>query len=231
MRIAFLEDDPPQLELMQCWGEDAGHHCYGFMTGGALKDALSNDTFDLLVIDWNLPDTTGIEIVRWVRDTIDWEIPVLFITGRDLEEDVVTALDAGADDYMTKPVQRTEVLARLRALNRRATIKAETEVVEAASPYEIDAAGRQIKLNGDVVQLTNKEYELALLLFHNVGRLLSRSYVMEKVWGTRVDLNTRTVDTHISRIRNKLGFRSESGWRLVSVYHHGYRLENIGLRS
>jgi len=90
------------------------------------------------------------------------------------------------------------------------------------------AASRQIKLNGEVVQLTNKEYELALLLFHNVGRLLSRSYVMEKVWGTRVELNTRTVDTHISRIRNKLVLRPETGWRLMSVYHHGYRLENIG---
>lgn len=228
MRIAFLEDDPPQLELMLCWGEDAGYHCYGFRTGRALTDALSKDTFDLLVIDWNLPDTTGIEIVRWVRDTMDWQIPVLFITGRGLEEDAVIALDAGADDYTTKPVQRMAVLAQLQALNRRAIAKTASDVIDLASPYAIDTASRQIKLNGEVVELTNKEYELAALLFHNVGRRLSRSYMMEMVWGTRAELNTRTVDTHISRIRNKLAIRSENGWRLMSVYYHGYRLENIG---
>lgn len=228
MRIALLEDDAAQLELIKTWGEEAGHHCYGFTTGKALREAFQNDTFDMLVADWNLPDTSGLEVVRWVRETVDWDIPVLFITSRDLEDDTVTALDAGADDYMTKPVQRMEVLARLRALGRRGQTLVEDEPVVQLPPYSINASIREFRLNDQIVVLTNKEYELALLLFQNVGRLLSRAFVMEKVWSVSADLNTRTVDTHISRIRNKLAIRPDNGWRLTSVYHHGYRLESIG---
>ena len=228
MRLAILEDDSAQLEQIKSWGEAAGHACHGFRTGKEIRKAFQNDTFDLLIADWNLPDTTGIEVVRWVRETVGWDLPVLFITSRDLEEDAVTALDAGADDYMTKPVQRREVLARLRALNRRGHAKAEKLSDLDLAPYSIDTQIREFRVNDETVSLTNKEYELALLMFQNVGRLLSRSYVMEKVWGTSANLNTRTVDTHISRIRKKLTIKPGNGWRLISVYHHGYRLENLG---
>jgi DNA-binding response OmpR family regulator len=228
MRIALLEDDAAQLELIKTWGTEAGHSCYGFSTGKALREAFNSESFDMLVADWNLPDTSGVEIVRWVRETIGWDIPVLFITSRDLEEDTVTALDAGADDYMTKPVQRMEVLARLRALSRRGHSKVDINSPIELPPYTINTNHREITLHQVPVKLTSKEYELALLLFQNVGRLFSRAHLMEKVWGVSAELNTRTVDTHISRVRSKLAIRPDNGWRLTSVYHHGYRLESIG---
>ncbi len=227
MRIALLEDDPAQTELIQSWMSEAGHNCHAFSNGKAYREALSDETFDTLIVDWNLPDCTGIEIVQWVRSNVDWHIPVLFITSRDQEEDVVTALEAGADDYMTKPAKQRETMARIAALERRAVTTDETGERHEYPPFVIDMAQRQIVADGKPVDLTNKEFELAIVLFRNVGRLLSRSYLLEKVWGTKADLTTRTVDTHVSRVRIKLGIRPESGWRLNAVYHHGYRLEHI----
>ncbi len=229
MRIALLEDDPAQTELMQSWMNEAGYSASDFSTGKDFQEGLSANTYDLLVVDWNLPDTTGVEMVKWVRQTIDWHIPVLFITSRDQEEDIVTALEAGADDYMTKPPKQAETLARLRALSRRVPSQEDSAPVADLleyPPYIINMDQRQFTVEGEMVELTRKEFELAVLLFNNIGRLLSRSFLMDKVWGTTVELNTRTVDTHISRVRNKLGIRPERGWRLSAVYHHGYRLEH-----
>ena len=119
VRIAVLEDDTDQVELMQSWFRDVGHECQAFGSGNEFKTVLKRETFDLLVVDWNLPDTTGPEVLSWVREHLDWRIPVLFVTSRDHEEDIVYALKHGADDYMTKPVKQQETLARISALGRR----------------------------------------------------------------------------------------------------------------
>jgi len=225
LRIGLLEDDASQVEILQLWATEAGYHVMPFATGEALKQALTSDTFDMLMLDWNLPDTTGTEILRWVRDNLDWHIPVLFITSRDSEDDVVFALEHGADDYMVKPVNRKETLARIKALARRAQGK-NTDVLE-FPPYQINLAERTVSYKGETIDLTHKEFELAHLLFRGNGRLMSRGYIMERVWGTRADLNTRTVDTHMSRLRSKLELRPQNGWQLTAVYHHGYRLSCV----
>jgi DNA-binding response OmpR family regulator len=227
MRIALLEDDPAQTELIETWLTEAGHSCTSHGTVKQFHDALSNDTFDLLIVDWNLPDGTGIEAVTWAREKIDWHVPVLFITSRDQEEDVVTALNAGADDYITKPAKQLETLARLKALERRLVATGSDDEVLDCPPFIINAAERQILVYGNPADLTHTEFELALVLFRNTGRLLSRRYLLEKVWGTTADLNTRKVDTHTSRLRIKLGIHPDCGWRLNAIYHHGYRLEHI----
>ena len=227
MRIALLEDDPAQTELIQTWLSEAGHSCNSYSRVKQFREALSNDTFDLLIVDWNLPDGTGIDAVKWAREQIDWHVPVLFITSRDQEEDVVTALNAGADDYVTKPAKHLETMARINALERRLVATGSENDVMDYPPFLINAAERQIKIDGSPADLTHTEFELAVVLFRNVGRLLSRSYLLDKVWGTTADLNTRKVDTHISRLRIKLGIHPERGWRLNAVYHHGYRLEHV----
>jgi len=227
VRIAVLEDDAAQAELVQSWFSDAGHPCKLFSTGTEFKIALMHDTFDLLVLDWNLPDTSGPEILAWVRENVDWHIPVLFATSREQEEDIVYALEHGADDYMTKPVKQRETLARISALERRTQPTGEPGTTLEVGPFEFDSANRRVRIGADMVELTNKEFELALLLFRNPGRLLSRSYILENVWGTSADLSTRTVDTHISRVRNKLGIHPDHGVRLSAIYTHGYRLEQL----
>jgi len=225
VRIAVLEDDPAQLELLSSWLEEGGHEFHGYPSGERFRDALRRETFDLLIIDWNLPDTTGPEVMVWVRENLDWKIPVLFTTSRDREEDIVLALESGADDYMIKPIKRAETMARISALLRRALPDDSGQDSYSCPPFEFDLHGQQVMVDDEAIKLTNKEFQLALLLFRNSGRLLSRSYILENVWGVRSDLSTRTVDTHVSRLRNKLGIRPDRGWRLNAVYHHGYRLE------
>lgn len=222
MRIGVLEDDISQIEVLQLWADEADYSIVPFNTGQALKTALTTDTFDMLMLDWNLPDTTGTEILSWVRDKLDWHIPILFITSRDSEDDVVFALEQGADDYMIKPVNKNETLARIKALDRRSNSK-NSDILD-FPPYQVHLVERNILLNQELIDLTNKEFELANLLFRNNGRLLSRGYIMERVWGTKAELNTRTIDTHMSRLRSKLRIKPQNGWQLSAVYHHGYRL-------
>jgi DNA-binding response OmpR family regulator len=227
VRIAILEDDTDQAELMQSWLKDAGHDALSFGSGSDFRTVLKRETFDLLVVDWNLPDTTGPEVLAWVRENIDWRIPVLFVTSRDLEEDIVYALEHGADDYMTKPVKQQETLARITALRRRSQPLSEQATTLRQGLFEFDITNRHVRTGTRTVDLTNKEFDLALLLFRNPGRLLSRNYILEMVWGTNAELSTRTVDTHMSRIRNKLGINPDNGVRLNAVYNHGYRLEPL----
>lgn len=155
-------------------------------------------------------------------------MPVIFITARQGESDIVAALEAGADDYLVKPVRQFELLARIGALARRA--QPETEVLE-HDPYTFDTSNRQISVDGEPIKLTEKEYDLALFLFRNRGRVLSRQHLLTSVWGTSAELNTRTVDTHASRLRKKLKLSATEKWKLTSIYQHGYRLEERTLTS
>jgi DNA-binding response OmpR family regulator len=229
LRIAVLEDDSAQAELLLTWLVDAEHDCHHFETGRAFLQAMRHDTFDLAILDWGLPDIPGDQVLVDLREHLDWHLPVLFITSRDQEQDVVHALERGADDYMAKPVKKAETLARIKALARRSQPLDQSRGKLLCDPFRIDLGIREITRQGERVDLTQKEFELALFLFRNVGRLLSRGHILESVWGTRPDLNTRTVDTHISRIRNKLGITPVIGWRLSSIYQHGYRLEQASL--
>ena len=226
MYIALLEDDPDQSVLIQAWLEGAGHKCTVFSSGKGLTMALVNESFDLLILDWMVPEMDGIEVLKWVRENYEWRIPVLFVTQRDAEEDVVSALQGGADDYMAKPIKCGEMLARIESIRRRtqSDSAADEDVIE-FPPYTFQRSARSIKVNDEVVEVTRKEFELTLFLFRNAGRVLSRGYILETVWGRSAEVNTRTVDTHISRLRRKLAIDKGNGWRLSSIYQHGYRLE------
>lgn len=227
MRIALLEDDIDQAKLIDIWLSDAGHQCYIFDSGSQVIRTLNNESFDVLILDWEIPDMSGLEVLKWARENLDWYSPVLFITQRDQEEDVVTALEAGADDYMAKPINRAEMLARLSAISRRINPEKVSESTYDFPPYVFDTKKRIIMCNNQEIDLTQKEYELAQFIFRNIGRVLSRGYILETVWGKNPDINTRTVDTHVSRLRRKLDINEENGWKLTSVYQHGYRLEPV----
>ena len=187
--------------------------------------ALNTESFDVIMLDWEVPDMSGFEVLQWIRENLDWSCPVIFITQRDQEEDVVKAFEAGADDYMAKPINRAEMLARINTIHRRNNPPDENETILDIPPYVIDLKKRKIVCDSVEIDLTQKEYELALFILRNVGKVLSRGYLLERVWGRNPDINTRTVDTHVSRLRRKLNFTKENGWKLTSVYQHGYRLE------
>jgi two-component system response regulator RegX3 len=227
LRVALLEDDPDQGVLIKAWLEDGGYRCFHFTTAKELQRALQRDSFDLLMLDWMLPESSGIDALKWARQHLDWRIPVIFITRKDTDEDVVYALEQGADDYIAKPVSKGVVMARVRAMERRAFGDRTEKAVMQLGEFEIDPAAGTVKRDGEVVTLTDREVKLATLLFSNLGRLLSRDYLLETVWGINPDIVTRTVDTHISRLRQKLELYPERGWQLKAVYQHGYRLEQL----
>lgn len=227
MRIALLEDDKDQAALVNLWLEGAGHEVKIYPTSREFQKAVGHDSFDLLVLDWILPDINGDEVLKWVRETVDWPIPVLFMTQRDAEEDVVHILELGADDYMAKPVSQAVLIARINALGRRSRPREDEDQSTEYGAYHLDPKIHTISINGDAIELTSREFDLAWFLFRNSGRVLSRGHILEAVWGSSPDLNTRTVDTHISRLRKKLNISEENGWRLKAIYQHGYRLESL----
>lgn len=227
MRIALLEDDPCQTDLVKMWLQEAGHTCHAFSRSKEFMRVLARDSFDLLLIDWELPDVNGDIVLEWVRLNVRDNVPVLFATARDREDDIVRVLRAGADDYLVKPLRKAETLARIEALGRRAKPQGNKTESMIVGNFEIDLEHRVIKRGGAPVELTQKDFDLAVFMFRNVGNLVSRGHILETVWGRNPDLNTRTVDTHISRLRFKLGLNAENGWRLTAVYQHGYRLEAV----
>lgn len=230
MRIGLLEDDNSQIELFGLWTQENGDQLQAWTSGKSFRAATDHQQFDLLVLDWHLPDTTGIEELDWLRSQQAVNTPVIFITSRDSEESVVEALDHGADDYMVKPVKKNVAIARIRALQRRLGLQASNPATdqpsnkEHFSPYLFNSQEGQVVIDGAPVKMTHKEFELALYLFRHAGLLVSRATLMQKIWGTSAELNTRTVDTHISRIRAKLKINPANGWQLSSIYQRGYRL-------
>lgn len=226
--IGLVEDDPDQAALFRLWLETAGYATRHYPQAAEFRRRLGAESVDLLILDWNLPDGSGIEILQNLRHAGHTRLPVLFLTARDDEADIVEGLRAGADDYLTKPPRQGELLARVEALLRRAGMRGELAAEEHVEPYRIDTARRRILLDGQEVPLTEREFDLALFLFRRRGRVVSRDALLEGVWNIRGDVATRTVDTHISRLRKKLDLGGARGWRLNAVYQHGYRLEQAG---
>jgi len=226
MRIASVEDDPDQAELIRQILGEAGFECESFATGAAFLRALRERAFDLLLVDWQLPGTSGYEVVSWVRQKSGNMPPILFLTSRTQEEDIVAGLAVGADDYMLKPIRAGELMARVRSLLRRAYPEAAQQLdIIRCGNYVVDPRLRTVTVGGQPAEISPREYELALFLFRNIGRLLSREVVEQAVWGRSIGAGSRTLDTHMSRLRIKLALRPENGVRLTSVYSHGYRFE------
>ena len=229
MRIALLEDDVAVGTAMQHWLEAAGHDVHNYTSGRTIVREASRESFDLFMLDWHVPDLSGEEVLRWLREKQLSTVPVLFATSRDSEADIVAALQAGADDYMVKPVRRLELLARVDSLLRRARPKqSETEPIS-IGPYVINLVDRVVTLKEQRIEMTDKEYDLTVFLFRNIGKLTSRGHITESVWGRSSDVQSRTVDTHVSRVRKKLELGPANGVRLTPVYNFGYRLERVSL--
>ena len=224
MRIAVLDDDLLLLEQIKGTLECHHHVCHTFADGTSLLKALRHDTFDLLIVDWLLPDMEGTEVVQTVRDMGGMQLPILFITRRNDERDVIEALSRGADDFMSKPLRMGELVARTTALLRRAYPESMGARM-AFGAYSFDADKRSLSVNGQPIELKNREYELALFMFRHAGRLLSRTHLREAVWGDGAETPSRSLDTHMSRLRTKLELTEDNGYTISAIYGMGYRLD------
>jgi DNA-binding response OmpR family regulator len=227
MRLAILDDDRELCAHLAATLRAAGHTCFEFYSGEALRRALRRESYDLLLLDWELPDLSGIDLLAWIRSTLPAPPPVIMLTGRTSDGDIVAGLDTGADDYITKPVEPAVLRARVDALLRRSYGEIGAPRVETFGDHVFDPMAKTVTVHGDAIEVTAKEYGLALQLFRNLNRPLSRAHLMEAVWGRNPDVPSRTLDAHVSQIRNRLGLRPENGLRLASVYSFGYRLETL----
>ncbi len=225
MHVAILEDDSDQRALLELWVGSGQHTTRGFGMAAQFIEGAKRERFDLLLIDWMLPDGTGADVLQWVRGNLGWDIPVVVVTARDDEATVVAALKMGADDYVVKPPKPRELLARLDNVARR--VKPGGLPVLRLGSFEVDIASHRLSLDGAPVTLTQKEFDLSVYLFQNPGKLLSRDHLLNKIWGLNTDVDTRTVDTHISRLRKKLLLDGSKGWKLTPIYGYGYRFDRV----
>src|SRR4051794_18955859 len=182
-------------------------------------------TSSALLLDCNGPGSNGLNVLSHVRQELKSNVAVVAVTSRRSEEDIVHALRQGADDCIPKPLRVRELLARLDAVTRRTRKFARITQVLQVGRVRLDVAARTAYVDGFPVVLTTKDFDLAVLLLSNVGRCLSRAQISEAVWGHKTLLRSRTLDTHMSRVRRKLCLSETSGWRLLAVYGKGYRLE------
>ncbi|MGJ9418499.1 response regulator transcription factor [Massilia sp. CMS3.1] len=228
MRIAVLDNDRSQADLVCQVLSAAGHSCQFFDSGKEMLAQMRKDSTDLLIMDWPAGAPDAADTLRRAKEKMAPDAPAMFLVSGSAEDDIVAGMAAGADDYLVKPLRRGELVARVSALLRRAyPAQTGTEQLQFGSYVFETRPGRLLK-DGSVIDVTQKEFYLALLFFRNIGRPLSRAYIHEAVWVRETAVPSRTMDTHVSRVRNKLSLRPENGFRLVPVYSYGYRLEKLG---
>jgi DNA-binding response OmpR family regulator len=224
MKIAVLENDTRAAQLLESWLRAAGHLVTVFRSAIVFVHDLGQGTFDAAILGSVQPDVSLAETCATVREHAS-DMPLLCVPQHADEQTIVTLLNAGADDCMAQ-ARQFELLARLEALARRAKIRQpEADEVLRFGNLTVDLKNRLILRDGERVMLTPKTYNLAVFLLRNSGKLLPRRYLLEQIWGQDKSATTRTLDTHISRLRTVLGLTPEHGWQLQSVYQHGYRLD------
>ena len=216
IRVLIVEDEKPISNLIRMSLTKEGFQCTCVHDGAAAADLLEQNAYDLILLDVMLPEVDGFELMEYIRPM---EIPVIFLTAKGAVADKVKGLRLGAEDYIVKPFELMELLARVETVLRRC---GKTGRVLALPPdIEIDTAAHTVRQGGVPVALTAKEYDLLLLFVQNKNIALYRDRIYEKVWGDEYLGDSRTVDLHIQRMRKKLGLEK----RLVAVYNVGYRLE------
>lgn len=227
MRVALADDHQDVLDFMTSILEEMDHRVVTFPDGERLSQGLMRDTFDLVILDWNMPKKDGLAVLNWMQDAIKEAPPVIMMTSRTAKNDITAALNAGADDYITKPEDRNVISARIAAMLRRSANSGSFETKAVYGKYTLDRIEHKVLYDGKEVTLTAKEFELTDLLFRNRDRTMSRDYIMETIWRTNAALTTRTLDMHISRVRSKLNLKPENGFRIFTVFGYGYRLETL----
>lgn len=214
-RILVVEDETSISNLIAVNLRRAGYHVVCAYDGMAAADTLEKEKFDLILLDVMLPKVDGYELMEYIAPM---EIPVIFLTAKASVTDRVKGLRLGADDYLTKPFEIIELLARVESVLRRYH---KTESILKVSDLTIDTGSRMVRRGDTVINLTKKEYDLLLLFVRNKNIALYRETIYERIWGGEYMGDSRTVDLHVQRMRKKIGWEQ----KIVTVYKVGYRLE------
>jgi two-component system phosphate regulon response regulator PhoB len=221
-KILVIEDEPDIAEVLQYNLEKEGFDVETARRGDTGFDAVRRDNPDLILLDLMLPGIDGLELTRMLkRDPLTSRLPIVMITARGEEVDRIVGLELGADDYISKPFSPREVVLRVKAVLRRfQQEESAAELIEVGG-IELDVSGHQLRVRGKEVPLTATEFRLLRLLLERSSRVQTRGQLLSDVWGYAEDIDSRTVDTHIRRLRRKLGPEAE---RIETVIGVGYRL-------
>lgn len=219
--VYIVEDDNNISEIESFALKNSGYITEVFETGKIFFKHLQNKKPDIVLLDIMLPDMDGVEILKKMKNTPDYKkIPVIMVTAKTTEIDKVKGLDLGADDYISKPFGIMELISRVKALLRR-TLNLEEEKVLSYESVVMDVEKRAVYVNNDAVELTYKEFELLKLLLQNSGIVLRREVIMDRVWGTEFEGESRTLDMHIKTLRQKLG---DGGAIIKTIRNVGYEI-------
>ncbi len=223
-RVLVVEDEDSISEPLAYMLRKEGFEVSVADTGPAGLAAFDREGADLVLLDLMLPGLSGTEVCRELRTRSD--VPVIMLTARDSEVDKVVGLELGADDYVTKPFSHRELVARIRAVLRRhgATTVEEDAILE-AGPVRMDVDRHLVTVDGEPVQLPLKEFDLLELLLRNVGRVLTRGQIIDRVWGSVYVGDTKTLDVHVKRLRSKIEPDPASPQHLLTVRGLGYKLD------
>src|SRR5579885_220886 len=218
--ILIVEDESSIASFVALYLKNAGYGVRTAARGAEALDQIASDPPSLVVLDLMLPDIDGIEVCRRIRRSSD--VPILMLTARDEDVDKIIGLEVGADDYMTKPFNPRELVARVKSILRRSTPErrqAESAVLRHGD-LSIDAGRREVRVGEDEIQLAPKEFDLLWELLDHRGLVLTRDQLLERVWGYTFAGDTRTVDVHVRQLRRKLGDASP----IVTVWGVGYKV-------
>lgn len=215
IEILIVEDEKPISDLLKLSLTQNGYHCTCVYDGLTAADTIDRDIFDLILLDEMLPDLSGFELMDYIRDL---GIPVIFLTAQTDVSDRVMGLKMGAEDYVVKPFEVLELLARVENVLRR---HGKQEAVIYVGGLEINTLSMQVLKDGEPITLTKKEYDILLLFARNPNIVLYKSTIYQRVWGGEYPETTRTVELHVQRMKKKVGWHE----RLKPVYSVGYRLE------
>ena len=215
VKILIVEDEKPIADLLDMSLTAAGYSCDCLDNGAAAADAVESRRYDLILLDVMLPCVNGFELMEYIRPI---GIPVIFLTAKNAVDDRVRGLRMGAEDYIVKPFEILELLARVEGVLRR---HGKLQATISIGGLEINTLSMIVKKDGQEIALTKKEYDLLLLFARNPGIVLYKSTIYERVWGGEYPESTRTVELHVQRMKKKVGWNK----RLNPVYTIGYRLE------
>ncbi|MEA4891272.1 MAG: response regulator transcription factor [Peptococcaceae bacterium] len=225
-RILVVDDDENICRLLKMYLSNAGFQVFVAYDGAKALEYVEKEKMDLIILDVMMPVMDGWDVCRAVRKVST--VPIIMLTARDMLEDKLTGFEVGADDYMVKPFETKELVARVKARLREKSEEGEnpagTQPVLAVGNLKVDLGRYQVTLAGQVVDLKPKEIQLLHFLLQNRNMVFSREQLLEKVWGYTYYGDTRTVDVHVKRLREKLE-RPENTWQIKTVWGVGYKLE------
>lgn len=223
-KLLLVEDDPSLSELLQFRFESEGYNVRVTPDGDEALMLASEDVPDLVILDWMIEGTSGIEVCRRLRrDKQTAHVPIIMLTAREEEDDRVRGLETGADDYLTKPFSPRELIARVAAVMRRIRPALAGEVLEVGD-FKLDTVAHKVSRGGEELQLGPTEYRLLQFFMESPGRVFSRGQLLDGVWGTGSDIELRTVDVHIRRLRKAI-MESGKGDPIRTVRSAGYAFE------